>query len=114
MNFKIETINDIHILRLHESRLDTSVAPELKAELMVLIQHDAEQKILIDLKEVDYADSSGLGAILFGIRQARENDSTLKLLHINIRVMSLIRIAKLDNIIEFFDDEVTALASFEA
>jgi len=114
MNFKLETINDVHILRLYESRLDTSIAPELKAELMVLIQADEEQKILIDLKEVDYADSSGLGAILFGIRQARENDSTLKLMNIGARVMSLIRIAKIDNVVEFFDDETSALASFEA
>ncbi|KAA3611373.1 MAG: anti-sigma factor antagonist [Calditrichaeota bacterium] len=113
MNFKVEKINNINILRVHETRLDTSIAPELKAELMALIQGDASQKVIIDLKEVDYADSSGLGAILFGIRQARENESQLKLLNINIRVMSLIRIAKLDNIIDFFDDEKEALASFE-
>ncbi|KAA3659775.1 MAG: anti-sigma factor antagonist [Calditrichaeota bacterium] len=112
MNYKVEEVNGVHILRIHEARLDTSVAPDLKTELMALVQNGEQQKIVIDLKEVDYADSSGLGAILFGIRQARETNSQLKLLNTNIRVMSLIRIAKIDNIIDFFDDEQEAIDSF--
>ncbi|MCA9730657.1 MAG: STAS domain-containing protein [Deferribacteres bacterium] len=112
MNYKVEEVNGIHILRIHEERLDTSVAPDLKAELMALAQKGLQQNILIDLKAVDYADSSGLGAILFGIRQARETESQLKLMHTNVRVMNLIRIAKLDNIIDFFDNEQEAIDSF--
>ena len=98
-------------MRLGDARLDTTLAPDLKTKLLGLAEQD-EPQILIDLKEVEYADSSGLGAILFGIRRARDNGGTCKLVNLNNRVLSLIRIAKLDHVIEAFDDEKEALKSF--
>ncbi|MCA9740899.1 MAG: STAS domain-containing protein [Deferribacteres bacterium] len=111
MDFNIEESGVIKIVRLGDARLDTTLAPDLKTKLLGLAEQD-EPQILIDLKEVEYADSSGLGAILFGIRRARDNGGTCKLVNLNNRVLSLIRIAKLDHVIEAFDDEKEALKSF--
>jgi anti-sigma B factor antagonist len=111
MNFKTTTKNNVTILRLQDSRLDNTLAADLKAHLLVMIEQ-GEKNILIDLAKVDYADSSGLGAILFGIRQARPVSGKIKLVNLKPRVLSLIKIAKLDNVIEAYDNEAEALASF--
>lgn len=111
MNYKIEIKDKVTMLRLDEQRLDTAIAAELKTQLISLI-NEHSPKMIVDLKSVEYADSSGLGAILFGIRQARDIGGACKLINLNNRVLSLIRIAKLDHVIEAFDNEKEALASF--
>ena len=112
MNHHVDHTNEIQILRIREERLDSNVAPELKAFLLEEFDKNRPQRILLDLKKVDYADSSGLGAILFGLRLAREDESQVKLMHVNPRVMTLLKIAKLETIIDTFDDEAEAVASF--
>ncbi len=112
MNLKTAIKDNVTILRLQEERLDNIVAADLKAHLLVLIEQ-GQKDILIDLAKVDYADSSGLGAILFGIRQARPLNGRVKLINPTSRVLSLIKIAKLDTVIEADDDEREALDSFK-
>ena len=111
MNYTIDTRDGITILRVHEARLDTSIAPELKTEFVALLK-EGNNRILLDLHDADYADSSGLGAILFGIRLARDEDGQLKLLNISDRVRDLIQIAKIDHVVDAFDDEDEAVRSF--
>jgi len=113
MNLKTVTKNDVTILRLQDARLDNVIAAELKAHLLVMIEEQRIKNILIDLAEVEYADSSGLGAILFGIRQARPVNGHIKLVNPQSRVLGLIKIAKLENVIEAYDDESEALESFQ-
>ena len=112
MNFKTVTKNDVTILRLQDARLDNVIAAELKAHLLVMLEQGI-QNILIDLTKVEFADSSGLGAILFGIRQARPLNGRVKLINPQSRVLGLIKIAKLDNVIEAYDDEREAIESFK-
>lgn len=100
------------ILRVLHPRLDQAVAPDFKTEILRLVEKESEQKILVDLKEVDYCDSSGLGALLFGLRQAKSKSGTLKLVNVNPKVFNLIRIAKLDKVLQSFDDESDAVQSF--
>ncbi|MDZ7292887.1 MAG: STAS domain-containing protein [candidate division KSB1 bacterium] len=111
MNIKTTTHNDVTILRLQDTRLDSTIAADLKAHLLVMLEQGTKN-ILIDLAKVEYADSSGLGAILFGIRQARPFNGQLKLVNVQSRVLSLIKIARLENVIEAYDDEQEALDSF--
>ena len=112
MQFRQEKKGEVLIFRIEESRLDSNIAPEFKTEMFRLIQDEGENKILIDLKQVDYADSSGLGALLFGHRHAKTNCGKLKLVNSNFKVINLIKIAKLDNVFEGFDDEDEAIESF--
>jgi anti-sigma B factor antagonist len=112
MNLKTALKDNVTILRLQDARLDNVVAADLKAQLLVLIEQ-GQKDILLDLAKVEYADSSGLGAILFGIRQARPLNGRVKLINPTSRVLSLIKIAKLDNVIEAYDNEREALDSFK-
>lgn len=112
MNFQKENIDDVTVVRVQESRLDSTISTDVKTELLRLVEREGVQKILIDLKQVDYVDSSGLGALLFGHRQAKLNSGKLKLVNLNPKIRTLIRIAKLENILEGYQNEQEALKSF--
>jgi anti-sigma B factor antagonist len=112
MQFEKEQKNNVNIIRLKVQRLDSTTAPNLKAEFLLMLEQN-QFDILVDLAMVDYADSSGLGAILFGIRQLDAAGGQVKLVNLRPRVLSLIKIAKLDDVIEAYDNEDEAIASFE-
>jgi len=107
MNFFLEEVDGVKIIRLKEERLDTNVAPDLKTQLLVLIS--GGKKVLLDISDVQYADSSGLGAILLGFRQARDNKGDFAICGVQKRVDSMIEIAQLKNIITAFPNQEEAL-----
>lgn len=111
MDTEKESKDDVSIIRLKDERLDSNIAPELKAELLILVDQGAK-KIIVDLKNVTYADSSGLGALLFGLRQSRDNGGSLLIVGANSRITNLIRIAKLEEILINYENEIDALANF--
>jgi anti-sigma B factor antagonist len=113
MEYKEEKIGNVLVIRILQPRLDTYIAPELKTEILRLVEKAGEHKILIDLKQVDYVDSSGLGALLFGVRHAKSKSGMLKLMNSNQKFLNLIRIAKLDNVIVNYDKEEQAIKSFQ-
>ena len=112
MGFVKEEQKGVTIIKVEDERLDSMIAPQLKSELLFLA-NDGKKNILIDLSGVSYADSSGLGAFLFGIRQLKNIDGQLKLFSANDRIMSLVRIARLDNVLLNFYDKEEAISSFE-
>jgi len=107
MKYQVDEVDKVKILRVSEERLDTKVAPDLKTQLLMLITKDS--KTLIDLSQVQYADSSGLGALLLGVRQARDQAASLALIHAQKRVKSLIHIAQLDKLLVNYEDESEAI-----
>jgi len=111
MNVGTEVIDGVQVVRILETRLDTQIAPDLKTHFLLWVQ-EGHYNFLIDLSRVSYADSSGLGALLFGLRQARSKNGTLKVLNPMPRVANLIRIAQLELVLEIFNDEKEALRSF--
>jgi anti-sigma B factor antagonist len=112
MGFVKEEQKGVTIIKVEEERLDSMIAPQLKSELLFLV-NEGKRNVLIDLSNVNYADSSGLGSFLFGIRQLKNVDGQLKLLAANERIMSLVRIARLDNILLNFYDREQAISSFD-
>ncbi len=114
MNFKVDTKNDTYIFRLREDRLNAHIAPDLKAQLLLLIGDETNNHILLDLSKVKFVDSSGLGALLLGLRQARANDRRFALLGTQKRVSSLIQIAQVGSVLVSYSDEEEALTGMAA
>lgn len=71
-------------------------------------------KVLIDLAEVTYIDSTGLGEMVGGWVSARNRGAEMKLLHIKSQIKDLLQVTKLLTVFECFEDEEVALASFQA
>lgn len=69
-------------------------------------------KILLNLTEVPIIDSMGIGEIVRAFKRAKEAGGVLKLVGVTDRVYGALRITQLLDLIESFDNEEEALASF--
>jgi anti-sigma B factor antagonist len=69
-------------------------------------------KILLNLGEVTYIDSAGLGELTGSFTSVRNRGGQLKLLNLTKRVHDLMQITKLYTVFDVYDDEKKALASF--
>jgi anti-sigma B factor antagonist len=70
------------------------------------------KKILLNLGEVSYIDSSGIGEMVSGFTTMANQGGILKLLNLTKRVKDLLQITKLYTVFEVFDDEAAAVRSF--
>ncbi len=70
------------------------------------------KKILLNLGEVSYIDSSGIGELVSGFTSVTNSGGQLKLLGLTKRVKDLLQITKLYTVFEVFDDEATGVRSF--
>jgi anti-sigma B factor antagonist len=70
------------------------------------------KKILLNLGEVSYIDSSGIGELVSGFTSVANQGGVLKLLGLTKRVKDLLQITKLYTVFEVFDDETAAIRSF--
>jgi anti-sigma B factor antagonist len=70
------------------------------------------KKMLLNLAEVSYIDSSGIGEMVSGFTTVTNQGGVLKLLSLTKRVKDLLQITKLYTVFDVFDDEPTAIRSF--
>jgi anti-sigma B factor antagonist len=73
---------------------------------------EGNKKILLNLRNVDYIDSSGLGELVSAFTSMRSGGGALKLLNLSKRVQALLQITKLYTVFDITDDEATSLKSF--
>jgi len=70
------------------------------------------KKILLNLGEVTYIDSSGIGELVSAFTSVRNQGGELKLLHLTKKVHDLLQITKLYTVFDIKDDEATAIQAF--
>ena len=70
------------------------------------------KKILFNLGDVDYIDSSGLGSLVNAFTSVRRQGGELKLLHLTKKVHGVMQITKLYTIFDILNDEAVAIKSF--
>jgi anti-sigma B factor antagonist len=71
-------------------------------------------KIVLNLGEVTYIDSSGIGELVSGFTTVKNHGGELKLLNLTKKVHDLLQITKLYTVFDVHNDESTALGSFRA
>ncbi|MGK7391593.1 MAG: STAS domain-containing protein [Candidatus Cyclobacteriaceae bacterium M2_1C_046] len=111
MKYTIDKQEKYSLLKLHEEKLDTNIAPQLKSELITL-HAEGVKNIILDLSEVKYTDSSGLSALLVGNRVVQEEGGIFVLARLSDHTMKLIKISQLDsvlNIVPTIEEAVDAV-----
>mgnify|MGYP005812020625 FL=1 len=98
MDFKIDRLDDFILVQVLKEKLDTTIAPGLKSEL-VLLAGNNERNILLDLSKCNYCDSSGLSAILVANRLCKNSDGVFVLSGLQPAVERLISVSQLDTVI---------------
>ena len=71
------------------------------------------KKLLLNLGDVSYIDSSGIGEMVSGFTTVTNNGGQLKLVGLSKRVKDLLQITKLYTVFEAFDEEPEAVRSFQ-
>jgi len=72
-----------------------------------------QKNIVVNLADISYIDSSGIGEMVSGFTTVTNAGGQLKLLKLTKRIQDLLQITKLYTVFEVFDDEAAALASFK-
>src|SRR5690242_11878916 len=85
----------------------------LKRTLRSLAEQN-EKKILLNLSDVTYIDSSGLGELVAGYTSIGKSGGELKLLNLTDRVRNLMMITKLLTVFDAYDNEAEAVAAFRS
>ena len=84
----------------------------LKDKLQSLL-HQGKKKILLNLAQVQYVDSAGLGAIVAAYTTITREGGSLKLVNVTKRLQDLLSITKLLTVFETFDSEDEAVRSYK-
>jgi anti-sigma B factor antagonist len=71
------------------------------------------KKLLLNLAEVTYIDSSGIGELVSGFTAVSNHSGQLKLLNLTKKVHDLLQITKLLTVFDVHDDEAKAIKSFD-
>ena len=110
MKYTIDKQEKYALLKLHEEKLDSTVAPSLKSELITL-HAEGVRNIILDLSEVKYTDSSGLSALLVGNRILQEDGGVFILASLSEHTLKLIKISQLDSVLHIVPTNEEAVDS---
>ncbi len=90
-----------------EGEVDLAHSPSLRHRLMEVIA-TGPSKLILNLADVPYMDSSGVATLVEALQQCRGRDATLVLAAMQTRVRSVFEIARLDTVFTICDDLQTA------
>ncbi|MEY2549392.1 MAG: hypothetical protein QOD64_1974 [Verrucomicrobiota bacterium] len=94
-----------------EGAIDLHVSPELRASLRAIIDEEKPKRLVVDLSQVPYIDSSGI-AVLIGAMQSLEHEGGVFLLAgAQDGVRTIFESAKLDQYFRLFPDVAAAVAA---
>lgn len=111
MNLKTELHGKIQVITVREERLDAHNSDKLKTEMLQLFEGGAHD-MLIDLKEVRFIDSSGLGVLVSGFKNASTRQGSLKLCSLQAQVKSMFELTRLHRVFDIFPSVDEALDSY--
>ena len=111
MNFSIEHRDGLVIFTIKSHTMDSLVSAQIKAEVLIVCQPDIKG-LIFDLTEVEYVDSSGLGALLLAHRQLKETEAPVIFIGVQDMVKSMLSISQLEELFEFYGTIDEAIATF--
>ncbi len=111
MNYTIVEQDDIVILSLSGKIMGGPEASEISGKINQLID-DGKLKIIIDLGEVEWMNSSGLGILIDAVTVLKKSSGALRLTNVSERISNLLKITKLNTVFAISDSLDEAKNSF--
>ena len=112
MQIEQRMVGDVAIVEVTGNFVMDGGDASLKDKVRSLIQQGITQ-IVVDLGNVSYMDSSGLGELVQAYATTKKAGGSLKLMRVTRRLKDLLTITKLVTVFDNFDDESSALSSFQ-
>ncbi len=112
MKATTRTLGDVTIVEI-SGRIVLGAESAALRSLVCELLREGHKKILLNLAQVNYIDSSGLGHLVSAFTTVRKQDGELKLLKLTNKVHDLMQITKLYTVFDIRDDEAEAVKAFE-
>lgn len=110
MPLTLQEKEGITIIHIDEKFVDAMNAPAIKADIQTVLK--PKMQAIIDLSDVEFLDSSGMGAILAAMRQLISMGGHLKIAGVNKPVRTLLELVRFNKILDIFDSVDSAIQSF--
>lgn len=111
MNSQVIERDDVVIISLSGKIMGGPEAGEINELINNLIDKD-KKKIIIDLEQVGWMNSSGLGILIGAITTLKNNGGKLIIVNVSDRIENLLKITKLINVFEIEQDIDSAISKF--
>ena len=111
MRIEERIVNNVAVVRVHGDIVLNTSGPDLADEVRRLLEQE-RRAIVLDMGDVRYVDSVGIGELVASFTAAQHRGGAIKLSGVTRRLNDLLVIAKLLNVFECFDTEQDAIASF--
>jgi anti-sigma B factor antagonist len=112
MHIEVRQAKDVMILDL-KGRLTAGLGDQILRDAIDELLAEGRRRILLNLSEVSFLDSAGIGELVAGLKTSRRFQAELKLLNVGERVYSALDMARLLPTFEIYGDEGEAVQSYE-
>lgn len=109
MNLTLEQHGNVDIVHVDAARIDSAAAIQFKDDARALIQQ-TEGRVILNLKKVDFIDSSGLGAVVATMKML-DGNRRLELAALSPNVSKVFRLTRMDKVFAIHEDLAAGLAS---
>lgn len=99
----IEKRDKIDIVSFSDNKINALITDEIRNEIYKLSETSGS-KIIVDLKGVEYIDSSGFSCFLSVMRTVKNNYGIIKFSNPDPKVMEILKMLHLDTVFQIFDD----------
>ena len=113
MHIEVRQADDVMILDL-KGRLTAGLGDQILRDAVDELLAEGRRRILLNLSEVSFLDSAGVGELVAGLKTARRFQAELKLLNVGERVYSTLDMARLLPTFEIYNDESEAVRSYKS
>jgi anti-sigma B factor antagonist len=113
MQIEERAVGDVVVLDL-KGKITLGEGDELLKDKVNSLVNQGHKKIILNLADVPYIDSAGLGEVVRTYTTVSRQGGSLKLLNLTKRITDLLSITKLLTVFETFDSENEAIRSFSA
>lgn len=111
MRISVRSADGVTIMDIHGKITIGEGTLEIRDRIRDLLQQ-GKKNVLLNLGDVSYVDSSGIGELVSCFTTVKGQQGQLKLLNLTKRLEELLAITKLLTVFDCYDDEAKALASF--
>lgn len=108
MDLDVRTDDGIIIIKSLSKNIDADVCTEFKVKLMAIV-NKGNKLFLIDLSQVDFIDSRGLGALISTLKKIKSNNGHLALCGLKSTVVNLFNITRMNQVFQIAKDETEGL-----
>ncbi len=112
MKFTLKVLGDVCVVKLEGKFMGGGDSFFLREKIKNVLSTGI-QKILVDLDGVPYIDSTGVGFLVGSHTTISQEGGRMKLLRVKPKILEVLKVMNLLKVFDIYDDEETALKSFE-